>query len=226
MHAAAQAELAPRTALLAGASGLVGRALLDLLLADPGWSAVHALVRRPLTGGPQHAKLHTLTVDFAHLSRLPAVDDCFIALGTTIKQAGSEAAFRAVDFDAVLATARAARRAGAQRLFLVSALGADAHSRVFYNRVKGEVETAVQSLGFATVVVARPSLLLGDRAALGQPTRWAEGLSQTLLRPLSRLLPRAVRPVAAGAVAQALVQAAHEQHSGVHVLHSADMQQA
>jgi len=104
----------------------------------------------------------------------PAVDDVFIALGTTIKVAGSREAFRAVDFDAVVAVARAARAAGATRLGVVSAMGADSRSPVFYNRVKGEMEDAVQGLGFETVVIARPSLLAGDRTALKQAPRPGE----------------------------------------------------
>ena len=114
-----------RTALLAGASGLVGRALLDGLLASPRWRHVHVLLRRPVPNLPSSAKLDAVVVDFAALPPLPPADDVFIALGTTIKVAGSEAAFRRVDFDAVLAVARAGRQAGAQCLAVVSALGAD-----------------------------------------------------------------------------------------------------
>jgi uncharacterized protein YbjT (DUF2867 family) len=119
-------------------------------------------------------KLQVHQVDFARLPALPAVDDVYVALGTTIKVAGSRAAFRQVDFDFVVDTARAARAAGATRLAVVSAMGADARSRVFYNRVKGEMEAAIAQLGYESVVIARPSLLLGDRAALGQPARSGE----------------------------------------------------
>lgn len=213
-----------KRALLVGGSGLVGRALLERLLAEPGYDEVHALLRRPIAGWPQHAKLRTQQVDFAALPQLATTDDAFIALGTTIKQAGSQAAFRAVDFDAVLASARAARAAGAKALFLVSAMGADPKSTLFYNRVKGEAEQAVQDLGFERMVIARPSLLLGDRAALGQPARAGEGVAARLLQPLAGLLPRAVRPIAATAVAQALVQAAREPQTGLRVLRSAEMQ--
>ena len=111
----------------------------------------------------------------------PPVDDVFITLGTTIKVAGSQAAFRQVDFAFVVNTARAARVAGATRLAVVSALGADAKSRVFYNRVKGEMEAAIAQLGYKSVVIAQPSLLLGDRAALGQPVRSSEVWAARLL---------------------------------------------
>jgi uncharacterized protein YbjT (DUF2867 family) len=164
------ASATPRIALLAGATGLVGRALLSLLLASKHYGRVHVLLRRPAPDIKGSPKLNVHLVDFAMLpAALPTADDVFIALGTTIKLAGSEAAFRQVDFAFVVNTARGARAAGATRLAVVSALGADAKSRVFYNRVKGEMEAAIAQLGYETVVVAQPSLLLGDRAALGQP---------------------------------------------------------
>lgn len=212
-----------RRALLAGASGLVGRALLARLLADERYSQVHVLLRRALAL-PAHSRQVVHRVDFDRLSSLPAVDDVYIALGSTIREAGSRAAFRRVDFEAVLATARAARAAGASRLLVVSALGADPTSRVFYNRVKGEMEVAVAALDYASVVIARPSLLLGDRAALGQRPRPGERLAQRLLGPLAALLPRSVRPIAADAVARALHEAAWRPSRGLLVLRSAQMQ--
>ena len=203
-----------RRALLAGATGLVGRAMLPLLLRGHG--SVDLLLRRAAPELGADPRLRPHVVDFARLAdTVPAVDDVFIALGTTIAVAGSEAAFRAVDFDAVVATARAARAAGATRLALVSALGADAGSRVFYNRVKGETEAAVAGLGYASVTIARPSLLLGDREALGQPVRRMEALAMRFSRPLSRLVPRAVRPIAAADVAAALVAATARGEPGV-----------
>src|SRR5437763_15812163 len=140
---------APRTALLAGATGLVGRALLSMLLASKHYRSVHVLLRRSTPDVKDDAKLKIHQVDFARLpAAFPKVDDVFIALGTTIKVAGSEAAFRQVDFDFVVSIARAARAAGATRLAVVSALGADAKARVFYNRVKGEMQAAIAQLGY------------------------------------------------------------------------------
>ena len=158
-----------RTALLVGGTGLVGRALLSLLLASDRYRKVHLLVRRVASNLPPSAKLKVQKVDFAQLpsSALPAADDVFIALGTTIKVAGSEHAFRQVDFDYVVNIARGALAVGAKRIAVVSAMGADPRSRVFYNRVKGEMEAAVAQLGYETVVIAQPSLLVGDRARLG-----------------------------------------------------------
>ncbi len=215
----------PRVALLAGATGLIGRSLLRLLLADARYTAVHVLLRRAVSGMAPDPKLTLHAVDFAQLPQaFPAVDDVFIALGTTIKVAGSEAAFRQVDFDCVVNTARAARDAGATRLAIVSALGADAHSRVFYNRVKGDMEAAVGALGYASVVLAQPSLLVGDRAALGQPVRAGEVWATRLLGPFMGLVPKSVRPIQASAVASAMLGASIEAVPGVRILSSAQMQ--
>jgi uncharacterized protein YbjT (DUF2867 family) len=215
-----------RSVLLAGASGLVGRELLALLLQDKRNAAVHLLLRRALPGLPRDRRLVVHAgVDFAALPELPALDDACIALGTTIKLAGSQAAFRAVDFDAVVNTARAAKAAGARRIAVVSALGADAKSAVFYNRVKGEMQQAVAALGFETVLFAQPSLLLGDRAALGQPARSGEAWAARLLGPVLGLVPASVRPIEAATVARAMVRALDELPPGLHFLPSARLQQ-
>ena len=217
----------PRTALLAGATGLIGRALLPLLLRNGRYERVHVLVRRPLNDAPPSPKLQWHVVDFAKLpSPFPTIDDAYIALGTTIKVAGSEAAFRQVDFDFVLNTARAAKLAGVRRLAVVSALGADASSRVLYNRVKGEMQAALVPLGFESLSIAQPSLLVGDRAALGQPVRAGEVWATRLLSPVMRLVPAGVRPIRAEAVAGALLAANLAGQPGVHLLTSAAMQSA
>jgi len=214
-----------RVALLAGATGLVGRALLHTLLDSPRYALVHALLRRAAPSLATSEKLTLHSVDFNALPPvMPAVDDVYIALGTTIKAAGSEAAFRHVDFDAVVNTARAAREAGATNLAVVSGLGANAKSRVFYNRVKGEMQDAVSRLGYTSVVIAQPSLLVGDRAALGQPPRAGEEWTMRMLRPVMPVLPSGVRPIDAAVVARALVQATLAARPGVHILSSAQMQ--
>ncbi len=184
------------------------------------------VARRPLTtGASRHPRLSARIGDGAALAgEEPGAEDVYIALGTTIKVAGSEAAFRAVDFDLVVAIARAARAAGASRLGVVSALGADATSLVFYNRVKGEMEAAVRSLGYQSVVIARPSLLLGDRAALGQPTRRGEVWAARLLGPVLPFVPAAMRPIDAASVAAALIAAVAEGAPGLRTLSSAEMQ--
>jgi uncharacterized protein YbjT (DUF2867 family) len=214
------------TVLLAGASGLIGRALLGALLAPTRSERVLVLARRPLASDQARDPRVSVRVgDMAALAaRASGVRDVFLALGTTIKVAGSEAAFRAVDFNLVVAIARAARSAGARRLAVVSALGADARSRVFYNRVKGEMEQALATLGYETLVVARPSLLLGDRAALGQPTRRGEVLAARLLGPVLGWVPASVRPIAADVVARAMLAALEEARPGTRVLPSAELQ--
>ena len=192
-----------RVVALAGATGLVGQAILRGLLADVSVTAVHALGRRE--PGFPHPKLTAHVVDFKALPPLPALDEVYLALGTTIKAAGSRDAFRAVDFDANLAAARAALAAGARRAGLVSAMGANAKSRIFYNRVKGETEEALARLQFEGLVIARPSLLVGDREALGQPARPAEKVATAFSRFLGTLVPANYRPVAAADVARALL---------------------
>ena len=214
---------AGRVALVAGASGLVGRALLARLAADPGVARVHALLRRPMP--LDVPKLQQHVVDFAALPALPPADEVYLALGTTIAIAGSRTAFRAVDLDASLAVARAAVAAGARRIGLVSAMGADTRSRVFYSRVKGELEDALSRLPLEALVIARPSLLLGDRDHLGQPRRRGEHLAARLDRWLRPLLPARLRAIDAGDVAAALASALPAAQGRV-VLESARMQGA
>lgn len=205
--------------LLAGATGLVGR---EITQQWHGPGLLHLLVRRPMPApGPLQ---RVLVVDFAALPALPAADAALCTLGTTIAVAGSQAAFRAVDFDAVLAFARAARRAGARRLAVVSSLGADRRSTSFYSRVKGEMEFAVAALGFDSVVIVRPALLTGNRGALGQPLRAGERLAQLLAAPLSPLLPKIWKPIAASTVARALWRALQQAEPGVRILDSAQLQ--
>src|SRR5437016_7351773 len=214
-----------RTAMIAGATGLVGRALLPMLLASKHYRSVLVLLRRAAPDIKTSAKLKIHRVDFANLlATLPTADDVFIALGTTIKVAGSEAAFRQVDFDFVVNTARAARAAGATRLAIVSALGADAKSRVIYNRVTAEMQAAIAQLGYESVVIAQRSLLLGDRPAVGHPARGGEVWATRLLGPLGWIVPKGVRPISASAVASALLAAIFDAKPGVRILKSGAMQ--
>ena len=207
--------MARRTALLAGATGLVGSHLLRLLLADETYQKVRILGRRglPLTS----PKLQQRLIDFDHLADLdaPKVDDVFCCLGTTIKKAGSQEAFRKVDLGYVEALARVAARAGAKQFLLVSAIGANAKSRVFYSRVKGETEAAVQAVGFAGTHIFRPSLLLGSRAE----SRPMERLSVLVGGPLGFVFAgplRRYRPIPAETVAAAMVKAAKKARPGAH----------
>lgn len=205
-------------AIVAGATGLVGRALVRQLAHDPAWREVRALVRRMPRGEAGSPTLVQVPVDYERLDPPPswaAADQVFCALGTTIRQAGSQAAFRRVDYDYPVALARAARASGARHFLLVSAVGADPHSRVFYNRVKGEVETAIAELGFRSVTIARPSLLLGKRA---EPR-----LGEQVGKVLGLLAPARWRPVPAERVARALVEAAREDRPGVRIIENPEL---
>lgn len=201
--------------LLAGASGLVGGHVLRLALADARITQVTAPVRRalPLT----HPKLLAPVVDY---DALPAnadwwqADAVVCALGTTMKIARTEAAFRRVDHDYPLAVARHARAHGTPTYVLNSATGADAHSRFFYNRVKGELEQALVPLGFASLTCARPGLIAGKRSE----TRPAERAAGAMLAALGPLLPRRWRPCPAQTIARAMLEAALQARPGVHVL--------
>lgn len=215
MPARTEARTEARTALLLGATGLVGRACLGLLLADDACAAVTTLGRRPL--GRTHPKLTHHVVDFddlaAHADRF-AVDDVFCCLGTTMRQAGSREAFRRVDFGYPVEAARLAAGRGAGQYLLVSSIGADPASAFFYTRMKGEVEAAVAALPFYGVYLFRPSVLTGDRAERRPGERAYEAvmgaLSFALRGPLRRY-----RPIAAATVARALVRVAKEQPGGV-----------
>lgn len=209
--------------LIAGATGLVGRELTRQLLAHTPATRLRALVRRPPQ--PPDERVQWQAVDFNQLPALPPADEAYCCLGTTIRQAGTQAAFRAVDFDAVLAFAHATRAAGVQRFAVVSAMGANKRSANFYSRVKGEMEAAVGALGFASVVIARPSLLAGDRGALDQPARTGERLALLLTRPVSALIPKSVRPIAAATVARGMIAALRERQPGVRIVESGELQQ-
>ena len=203
-----------RIALLAGATGLTGGHLLELLLADVRYSRVHALVRKPAL--PAHARSQEHSFDFDHPAKLPRADDVFCCLGTTIKMAGSQAAFRKVDFDYVVTLARLARDAGAKRFLLVSSLGADARSPIFYNRVKGEMEAALRDIGFDALHIFRPSLLLGDR----RESRVVERLSiaaSAIIAPFMLGPARKYRPIRASTVAKAMWKTAWVSQRGMHI---------
>jgi uncharacterized protein YbjT (DUF2867 family) len=207
---------ASRVALVAGGSGLVGRQLLPLLLGAPEYSRVQAISRRPLP--IEHARFanRVLRFDAPLESQLKglAVQDAYCCLGTTLRQAGSQAAFRAVDHDLVLSFARIAKSAGAERLVVVSSVGADPASNNFYLRIKGETERDLEALRFRSLDLLQPSLLLGLRAQwrtlelLGQGAGWVLG-------PLLRGGWARYRPIEASQVAAAMRGAARAGRLGV-----------
>lgn len=211
---------ATASTVLAGATGLVGSICLRLLLADPAFGRVTVLTRRPLPAALRAldtvGRLDERLVDFARLGTLPdGVHWIVCALGTTIKKAGSQARFREVDYDYPLRLAELGLAQGAQHFLLVSALGANSRSRFFYNRVKGELEQALLALPYRSITILRPSLLVGPRSEL----RPAEALGQRL----GFLFPANAKPVAASAVAAALVAAARDDQPGQRIIRSAEI---
>jgi uncharacterized protein YbjT (DUF2867 family) len=150
------------------------------------------------------------------MADFPAVDDVYLTLGTTIRAAGSQEAFRRIDFDAVVGVARRARRLGASRCVVVSAIGADPGARVFYSRVKGETEAALARLDYPSLTVLRPSLLDGDRTESRPGERFALAVS----RPLVSLIPARLRPVSVDTVAQCMVDACLRGESGLRIIES------
>ena len=209
-----------RTALLVGATGLVGGHCLRQLLADDAWSEVVVLARRRLAAS--HPKLVARLVDFDRLGQLsgfPRVTDVFCALGTTIAKAGSQPEFFKVDFTYVVETARLAAVSGARQFLLVSAVGADRSSSIFYSRVKGETEEAVRKLPLPGIQIFRPSILAGERSESRPFERVGlaafSAVSFAMVGPLRRY-----RPVAADDVARAMLEVARREIPGVNVYDS------
>lgn len=203
--------------LLVGATGLVGSHVLSQALSDSRVERLTAPTRKPL---PAHAKLEAPLVDF---DRLPEdapwwkADAVVCTLGTTIKAAGSREAFRRVDLEYPLSVARLSRRHGTPTYVLNSAMGADASSVIFYNRVKGELEQALATVGFSSLTHVRPGLIGGER----QEPRPGERFAISAVRALGPLLPRRLRLNPAENIARALLEAAHRAEPGVHVISSA-----
>ena len=209
-----------RSAAVLGASGLVGSECLKILIAEESYMRIHALVRRPLA--TNHPKLTEQRVFFDRLpDRDPSwsSDAVFCCLGTTIGKAGSQEAFRQVDYHYVLEAARRAAENKAGTFLLVSALGADPRSRIFYNRVKGETERDLTALGLNRVVILRPSLILGKR----KEHRVKEHIASAALKPMAGLMVgplRRYRPVKASEIARAMVRMSLRAEPGVTTLES------
>ncbi len=217
----AQSVVTPRsrTALVAGATGLVGGHCVASLLASDHYASVITAGRRPVDRS--HPKLRQVTIDFTNLEAAGdlGADDVFCCLGTTIRKAGSRDAFRQVDFEFPMALARTALGQGARRFLLVSSLGADPGSRTFYLRVKGELEAAIRALPFEAVLVFRPSLLLGQRHEF----RLGERVGEVMMRSVSPLMVgrfRRLRPIPAAHVATAMVRWAPLELTGYRVFES------
>lgn len=211
-----------RTALLAGSTGLIGKQLLGLLLEDSHYTVVKAISRKPLD--IQHNKLQNIVSDLdtltEHHDQLKA-DDVFCCLGTTIRQAGSQAAFRKVDYEYPLELARLTKNQGATQYLIITALGSDAKSGIFYNRVKGEVEQAIDAVGFDSYHVFRPSLLLGERTE----KRAGEGAATAVYKALGFLIPLKYKAIDAAKVAKAMLHFAKQNSAGKFIHESKELQQ-
>lgn len=216
-----QFDKSEKTALVVGASGLIGGYCLDVLCKDPSYSEIIALVRKPIL--KTHRKLKIIINKFDNLedelSKIKA-DDVYCCLGTTIKKAGSQEEFKKIDFSLVVSIAELMRKQGAQQFLVISSIGADSNSKIFYNRVKAEMELALKALEYPHLRVIRPSLLLGTRNEFRLGERLGVLLSP-VFSPLMVGSLKKYRPVHAEKVAQFMVRAAHgEQTSMVSVYES------
>jgi len=210
-----------RKALIVGSTGLVGGFCLQALVDDQNYSEIIALVRKPIL--KTHRKLKTIVIKFdnleSELSNIHA-DDVYCCLGTTIKQAGSQEAFKKIDHTLVITVAELMKKQGAEQFLVISALGASKDSKVFYSRVKGEMEAALQELGYSCLRIIRPSLLLGPRKEFRLGEKIAVLLTP-LLKPFLIGFLKKYRPVQAEKVAQFMEKVAHEEPIvGVHVYES------
>jgi len=211
-----------RTAILAGASGLIGRELVQKLIVSDDYRLIYIISRKK--SGFIHAKIKELVIDFDKISELKfdiPIDDVFCTLGTTMKQAGSRENFKKVDFEYVVALANLGKKAGASRFLVISAMGANPISSVFYNKVKGATEEALTKLGFRQLIILRPSLLLGERSEI----RIAERLSGFFMKALNFLIPDNYKAINADKVAGYMLKSALKSTGNVSIIKSGEMHQ-
>jgi uncharacterized protein YbjT (DUF2867 family) len=209
-----------RRALIAGSTGLIGRQLLQILLESDRYDKVIAVTRTDL---PPHPKLEILKIRFDELTQWGnklSADDVYCCLGTTMAKAGSRENFYQVDFFYPLLIAKTSQARGAKQYLLVSALGADPNSGIYYNRVKGEIEEAIRQVPFATIHIFRPSLLLGPR----EEKRSAETSARIFYRIFDFLIPRKYKAIQSAKVARAMFEMAGRQQPGQFVHESAQLQ--
>lgn len=207
-----------KTAVIIGASGLIGQELLQQLLQDERYSKITALVRRPLD--IEHEKLEQTRYDFDWPNAdLVIGDEFFCCLGTTIKTAGSQTAFRKVDYDYVLETAKMALANGTKKMAMISSMGADKNSKVFYSRIKGEIEAALQELNYETCHILRPSLLMGARNEL----RMGELVGKLAMTAFSFAIPKKYKGIEAKQVAKAMRTSINSDKTGFQIFESDEL---
>ncbi|WP_394995837.1 oxidoreductase [Emticicia sp.] len=189
-----------KTALVVGATGLIGKHLTIRLLTSNFYSKVKVLIRKPLN--INHPNLEQIIFDFDSLDSSKIIaDDIFCCLGTTMKQAGSKAAFYKVDFTYPFAIAKAALENGAKQYLIVTAMGADEKSIIYYNRVKGEIEKAISDLHYPTLLIFRPSMLLGER----EEPRMGEKIGKILMKAVNFIIPKRYKAIESEKVANAML---------------------
>ncbi|WP_367897539.1 oxidoreductase [Leptospira sp. WS58.C1] len=211
-----------RVAIVAGGTGLVGSELVQELLIDPSWNRVYLLVRKPLEW--THSKLELILTDWEKpLEFPPGITDAFCTLGTTIGKAGSKENFKKVDLEYPSKFAKACKDKGVRSFFIVTALGADRDSFVFYNQVKGEVEAEISKLGFETLGIFRPSLLEGDRKEFRLGEKIGSKLA-FLINPLLIGPFKKYRSVHAKTVAKSMLNLAWSGKTGKQIIESDQIQ--
>ncbi|MEZ4947401.1 MAG: oxidoreductase [Cyclobacteriaceae bacterium] len=210
-----------KVALLAGGTGLIGSQLLQLLIMDEAYGTIKCLTRNELPiSNSKIEVIHTNGDNLAELASSLTADDVFCCLGTTIKKAKSKEAFRKIDFDYPLNLAKVSKAGGAKQFLLISALGADPSSSVFYNKVKGEVEEAIAEVGFEGYHIFRPSLLLGERAE----ERSGEDAAKIFFKLFGFLVPGKYKAIDSTKVARAMVAKAKLSEMGTSVSESKVLQ--
>jgi len=198
-----------------GSTGLIGKQFLESITSEE-YGAVTAITRRPIPEFENKPFINQVLNDFCDLETLRPVlktDVLVCALGTTIKSAGSQKRFYEIDHDIPLATARMAQEQGCKTYILVSSVGADSSSKIFYSRVKGELEDDLKALGFDALHILRPSMLMGDR----QESRPGEFIGKLIMAPLSFLVPWKYKPIQATTVANAIKYYSRDPGKGVFI---------
>lgn len=210
--------MSAKTALIVGSSGMIGELLTQRLLNDDFYTEIKTLVRKPSDN--KHPKLTEIVVDFERIdASLIQADHVFCTLGTTIKKAGSKANFRKVDYDYPVQIAEMAKQNGATFYGIVTAMGANKNSSFFYNQVKGEVEEALKAIGFDSLGVFQPSMLLGNRTE----ERTGERIGQKAMLAFDFMIPKKYKAIHGDKVAAAMQQFAQSAAVGVHVIDSGEM---
>jgi uncharacterized protein YbjT (DUF2867 family) len=209
-----------KTAIVAGASGLVGSFIVRELLKEGFYDEVKMLVRKPMEF--KHPTLKEVIYDYEHPEKdVIQADHVYCCLGTTMKKAGSKENFRKVDYHYPFQLAQMANENGSARFSLVSAMGANTNSVFFYNKVKGQIEGAVKDIPFHAVFIMRPSMLLGPRKEF----RVGEEIGKNVMKALRFFLPANYKPVHAYQVAACMIDKMQSKEEGFHIVHSGEMQQ-